>query len=80
MNLKLKGKLVKLFLDDYVSKVLLIMHHIVLFTPCIALFNCVHLLHIQVDHGETKTENQVEQVQWMFGDPQASSCVVTNIA
>jgi hypothetical protein len=80
MNIKLKGKLVKLFLDDYVSKVLLIMHHIVLCTPCITLFNCGHLLHIQVDHGETKTENQVEQVQWMFGDPQASSCVVTNIA
>jgi hypothetical protein len=56
------------------------MHHIVLYTPCIALFNCGHLLHIQVDHGETKIENQVEQVQWVFGDPQASSCEDTNIS
>jgi hypothetical protein len=56
------------------------MHHIVLCTPCIALFNCDHLLHIRVDHGETKTENQAEQVQWVFGDPQASSCEDINIS
>jgi hypothetical protein len=42
--------------------ILLIMHHIALCTPCIALFNYVHLLHIQVDHVELKTENQAEQV------------------
>jgi hypothetical protein len=59
---------------------LLIMHHIVLCTPCIALFNCGHLLHIRVDHVEPKTENQAEQVQWVFRDPQASSCEDTNIA
>jgi hypothetical protein len=56
------------------------MHHIVLYTPCIALFNCGHLLHIRVDHGETKIENQAEQVQWVFGDPQALSCEDTNIS
>jgi hypothetical protein len=56
------------------------MHHIVLFTPCIALFNCGHLLHIQVDHVETKTKHQAEQVQWVFRDPQASSCEDTDIA
>jgi hypothetical protein len=59
---------------------LLIMHHIVLCTPCIALFNCGHLLHIRVDHVEPKTENQAEQVQWVFRDPQASSCKDIDIA
>jgi hypothetical protein len=33
-----------------------------------------------IDHVETKTENQAEQVQWVFGDPQASSCEDTDIA
>jgi hypothetical protein len=47
------------------------MHHIVFCTPCIALFNYGHLLHIRVDHEET---------QWMFGDLQASSYEDTNIA
>jgi hypothetical protein len=55
------------------------MHHIALFTPCIAHFNCGHLLHIQVDHVEPKTENQTEQVQWVFRDPQASSSKEANI-
>jgi hypothetical protein len=59
---------------------LLIMHHIILCTPYITLFNCGHVLHIRVDHVETKTENQAEQVQWMFRDPQASSCEDTDIA
>jgi hypothetical protein len=61
-------------------KVLMIMHHIVLCTPCIILFNYDHLLHIRVDHVEPKMEDQTEQVQLMFGDPQASSCEDTNIA
>jgi hypothetical protein len=55
------------------------MHHIALCTPCIALFNCDHLLHIRVDHVEPKTKNQTEQVQWVFGGPQASSCEEANI-
>jgi hypothetical protein len=59
---------------------LLIMHHIALFTPCIALFNCGRLFYIRVDHMELKTENQLEQVQWVFADPQVSSCEDTNIA
>jgi hypothetical protein len=29
---------------------------------------------------ELKTENQLEQVQWVFADPQVSSCEDTNIA
>jgi hypothetical protein len=32
------------------------MHHITLCTPCIALFNCGHLLHMRVDHVEPKIE------------------------
>jgi hypothetical protein len=28
---------------------------------------------------EPKTDNQTEQVQWVFGDPQASSCEDANI-
>jgi hypothetical protein len=59
---------------------LLIMHHIALCTLCITLFDCGHLLHIRVDHVEPRTEDQVEQVQWVFGDLQASSVEDTNIA
>jgi hypothetical protein len=59
---------------------LLIMHHISLCTAYIALFNCGHLLHKRVDHVEPKTENQAEQVQWVFRDPQTSSYEDTNIA
>jgi hypothetical protein len=33
-----------------------------------------------IDHVEIKTENQAKQVQWVFGDPQASSYEDTNIA
>jgi hypothetical protein len=51
----------------------MIMHHISLCTPCTALFNCDHLLHIQVDHAELKTEIQAEQVQWVFGGPHVPS-------
>jgi hypothetical protein len=51
---------------------LLIMHHIVLCTSCIALFNCGHLLHIRI--------NQAEQVQLVFGGPQASCGEDTNLA
>jgi hypothetical protein len=59
---------------------LLIMHHIVLCTPRIALFNCGHLLHIRVDRVEPQMKNQAEQAQWVFRDPQASSCEDTDIA
>jgi hypothetical protein len=59
---------------------LLIMHYIALCTTCIALFNYGHLLLIRVDHVEPKTENQAEQVQCVFGDPQASSYENTTIA
>jgi hypothetical protein len=33
-----------------------------------------------VDHAEPKPEIQEEQVQWMFGGPQASSGEDTNLA
>jgi hypothetical protein len=36
-------------------------------------------MHIRVDHMEPKTEIQAEQVQWLFGGPQASSCDDANI-
>jgi hypothetical protein len=55
-------------------KMLMIMHHIALYTSCIALFNCGHLLHIQVDHAEAESEFQAEQVRRVFRGPQASSC------
>jgi hypothetical protein len=60
-------------------RILMIMHHIALCTPFIALCNCGRLLHIWVDHVELKMGNQVEQVHWVFGDPQASSYEDTNI-
>jgi hypothetical protein len=44
-------------------KVLLIMHHIALCIPYIALVHCGHLLHMRVDHVEPKSEFQVEQDQ-----------------
>jgi hypothetical protein len=54
-------------------KVLMIMHHISLCTPCIALVNCDHYFAYALDHVETKTEIQTMQVQWRIGVPQASS-------
>jgi hypothetical protein len=56
------------------------MHHIALCTPCIALFNCGHLLHMRVDHVEPKSEIQVERVQKEYDGPQAPSCMNTNLA
>jgi hypothetical protein len=38
-----------------------------------------YIMHIQVDHAEPKAKIQAEQVQWVFGDPQASSCEDANI-
>jgi hypothetical protein len=38
------------------------MHHI-------ALFNCGHLLHMLVDHGEQKSEIQAERVQKDYDGP-----------
>jgi hypothetical protein len=61
-------------------KVLIIMHHIALCTPCITHFDIAYLLHIRVDRVEPKTENQAEQIQWVFGDSQASRCENTDIA
>jgi hypothetical protein len=58
----------------------MIMHYIALYTPCIALFNCGHLLHIWVDHVEPESEFQAEQVRWVFGSPQVSSGEDTNLA
>jgi hypothetical protein len=48
---------------------LLIMHHIELCTPCIALVNYGHILHTRVDHAEPKTEIQAEQVKEEYGAP-----------
>jgi hypothetical protein len=61
-------------------RIFVIMHHIALFTSCIALYNYGHRLHIRVDHVESKTENQAEQIQCVFGDSEASSCEDTDIA
>jgi hypothetical protein len=55
------------------------MHHIALCTPCIALVNCGHLLHMRVDHAKPGSEFQAEQVRWVFEGPQASSCENANI-
>jgi hypothetical protein len=55
------------------------MLHIALCTSCITLFNCGHLLHIQVDHAEPKSKFQAEQVRWVFRGPQSSSYENANI-
>jgi hypothetical protein len=57
----------------------LLMHHIILCTPCIALVNYGHLLHMWVDHAEPKSEVQAERVQKEYDGTQASSCEDTNI-
>jgi hypothetical protein len=36
-------------------------------------------MHIRVDHAEPKTGIQMEQVQWVFGGPQAPSVIDANI-
>jgi hypothetical protein len=61
-------------------KLLKIMHHIALCTPCIALVNGGHLLHMRVDYAESGSEFQAEQVQWAFRRPQASSREDINLA
>jgi hypothetical protein len=48
---------------------LLVMHHIALCTPCIALVNGGHLLHMRVDHAELEAEIQKEQVLGAFRGP-----------
>jgi hypothetical protein len=61
------------------SRMLFIMPHIALCTPCIALVNGDHLLYMWVDHVEPESKFQAEQVQWAFGGPQASSYEDANI-
>jgi hypothetical protein len=58
----------------------MIIHHIALYTSCITLVNGGHLLHMRVDHAEPELEFQVDQVQWAFGGPQASSGKDINLA
>jgi hypothetical protein len=36
-------------------------------------------MHIRVDHAESESKFQMEQVQWVFKGPQASTCQDTNI-
>jgi hypothetical protein len=56
-----------------------IMHHIALYTPCITLVNYGHVLHILVDDAKLEMKIRAEQVQWVFGGPQASSGDDTNL-
>jgi hypothetical protein len=56
------------------------MHHIALCTSCITLVNGGHLLHMRVDHAESKSEVQAERVQKEYDGPQASSVKYTNLA
>jgi hypothetical protein len=55
------------------------MHYIALCTPCIALVNCGHLLHMRVDHAEPELDFQAEEVRWLFGSPQAPCVMEANI-
>jgi hypothetical protein len=55
------------------------MHHIALCTLWIALCNCGHFFAYALDHAEPKPEFQAEQIQGVFGGPQASSCEDANI-
>jgi hypothetical protein len=57
----------------------MIMHHIALCTPCIALVNGGNLLHMWVAHVEPKSGIRAEQVQGVFEGTQASSDEGANI-
>jgi hypothetical protein len=61
-------------------KMLMIMHHIALCIPCIALCNCGHLLHMRADHMEQKSEIQAELVQKEYDSSQAPSYMNTNLS
>jgi hypothetical protein len=56
-----------------------VLHHIAFCTTCISLVNCDHLLHMRVDHAESESEFQAEQVRWVYGGPQATSYDDANI-
>jgi hypothetical protein len=56
------------------------MHHIALYTPCIALVNGVHFLHMWVDHAEPEAEVQKGASLRIVGGPQVSSGEDTNLA
>jgi hypothetical protein len=62
-----------------ISRILLIIHHIALCTPCIVIFNYGHLLHVRVDDAEPKSEIQAEQVQKEYDGPQAPSSMDSNL-
>jgi hypothetical protein len=57
----------------------MIMHHIALCTPHTLHYLIVAIFSYALDHAEPKTKIQVEQVQWVFRGPQASSCEDANI-
>jgi hypothetical protein len=59
---------------------LMFMHHIALFTPCIVLVNGGHLLHMQVDHADPEAEVQKGASLRSVAGPQASSGEDTDLA
>jgi hypothetical protein len=62
------------------SRMLMFMHHIAFYTPhALHYCTCGHLLHIRVDHAESESEIQEDQVQGVFDGPQASSYEDANI-
>jgi hypothetical protein len=60
INRKARGNLVKSLFRINMCRLLMIMHHNALCTPCIALVNCGHLLHMRVDHAKPESEFQPE--------------------
>jgi hypothetical protein len=72
--------LVKYLVRVNMFSLLLFMHYIALCTSSIALFSCVHLSHMQVDHAEQKSEIQAERVQKKYDGPQVPSCMDTKLA
>jgi hypothetical protein len=55
------------------------MLHIAICISCITLFNYGHILHIRLEHVESESEFQAEQVRWVFEGPQSSSYEDANI-
>jgi hypothetical protein len=68
------GKLVKWLIRVNRINMLLIMHHIALCTSSISLFNCGHLLHIQVVGGPQTSSSEDANIVVI----KASSGALTN--
>jgi hypothetical protein len=77
---KLRNKISNLLLWVKMSRILLIMHHIALCTPCIALLLVFHTCAFYDRPCRAEIRNSSVAGQKECGGPQVQSCMDTNIA